>query len=255
MNHFYLNQDPKGLQDTRGIKGQLDLQVKRGYEGKMEPLVLQESVAPVAQKDTLEAQDAEVLLGLLVKKVMMVLMGKMALQGPLASQVTRGLPEILVHLVQEETRDKMEYQDLLEKKEPWELLELDPGALRGRKVNLGMQGRGGLLVPAVLLVPLVLEEIQVVLVLLDLLVLLVVLVRRETALKGAKEKMDSPEDKDQKVPKAHRVPPVLQVLVLRETKDTKGHQVNQDHLVALVTLAHKACRVETDLQAHLDSKA
>lgn len=36
-------------------------------------------------------------------------------------QVTMEPLEILVHLVPEETRDKMAYQDLLEKKEPWEV--------------------------------------------------------------------------------------------------------------------------------------
>lgn len=36
-------------------------------------------------------------------------------------QVTRGLLEILVQLVQGETRVRMGYLDLLEKKEPWEV--------------------------------------------------------------------------------------------------------------------------------------
>lgn len=49
------------------------------------------------------------------------------------------------------------------------------------------------------LVPMVLGETQVVLVLLDLLVLLVIPARRESALKEAKEKTDSLEEKDPKV--------------------------------------------------------
>lgn len=49
------------------------------------------------------------------------------------------------------------------------------------------------------LVPMVLGETQVALVLLDLLVLLVILAGRESALKEAKEKMDSLEVEDPKV--------------------------------------------------------
>lgn len=41
--------------------------------------------------------------------------------NPNPPQVTRGLLEILVLLVPEENKDKMVYQDLLEKKEIWEV--------------------------------------------------------------------------------------------------------------------------------------
>lgn len=54
-------------------------------------------------------------------------------------------------------------------------------------------GRRVLLVPVGLLVPMVQEENKGVLVHLDLLVLLVVPVKRESALKGAKVKVDSLE--------------------------------------------------------------
>lgn len=130
-NQVHLDQDPEDLQERRELQDVRVLQVQRGHQGMLETLGLQEPVAPVAPKGFLEPQDAEVLLGLLVKRVAMVLQGKVALQVPLASQVTRVLLEILVQLVQEETRDRTGYLDLLERKEPWELLELDPGAQRG----------------------------------------------------------------------------------------------------------------------------
>lgn len=149
----------------------------------------------------------------------------------------------------------MEYLGLLERKEKWELLELDPGAQRERKAHLVVLGRRVLLVLVVHLVPVVLEDTQVVLVHLDLLVLLVVQAWRESALQEEKEKMDSLEHEDPKVRQAVGVLQVLQAKVLRERKDIKEKQVSQDNLVALVTLAHKARRVKTDHQAHLDTKA
>lgn len=48
----------------------------------LETLVLQEAVAPVAPKEILDPQDAEVLLVLLVKRVVMVLQEEVALQDP-----------------------------------------------------------------------------------------------------------------------------------------------------------------------------
>lgn len=63
----------------------------------------------------------------------------------------------------------------------------------------GVLVRRVLLAPVVLLVHVVLRETQVVLVLLDHLVFLVVLAARESALKEAKEKLDSLEYKDPKV--------------------------------------------------------
>lgn len=254
-NQVHLDQDLKDFQERRGIQDVQDHQVRRGNQGTSESLVLQETVAPVALKDILDPRDAEVLLGLLVKRVVMVRRVKMALQDPPASQVTRGLLEILVQLVPEETRDRMGYLDLLGRREQWELLESDPGAQKGRQVHLGVLGRRVLLVSVVLLVPMVLGEIQVVLVLLDLLVLLVVLAGRESALKEAKEKTDSPEDKDPKVHLAVVVLLVLQVLVLKERRDLKERQVILDHPVTLVTLDLKANRVKTDHQAHMDPKA
>lgn len=254
-NQVNLDQVLKDFQERRGVQDVQDHQVQRGNQGTVGTLVLQETVAPVAPKDFLDTRDAEVLLGLLVKRVVMVLRGQMALRDPPASQVTRERLEILVQLVPEGTRDRTAYLDLLERKEPWELLELDPGAQRGRQVLLGVLGRRVLLVSVVHLVPMVLRETQVALVLLDLLVLLVILAGRESALKEAKEKMDSLEVEDPKVRRDFGVLLVLQVLVLKERWDLKEQQVARDHLVTLVTPALKANRVKTDHQAHMDPKA
>lgn len=251
----HLDPDQKDLQKRREIQDVQEHQVQRGNRETLETLVPQEPVAPVAPKDILDPKDAEVLLGLLVERVVMVLRGQMALQDPPASQVPRGLLEFLVQPVPEETRDRMGYLDLLERKEQWVLLEPGPGAQMGRRVHLGIPGSRVLLVSVVHLVPMVLGETQVVLVLLDLLVLLVVPARRESALKEAKEKMDCLEDKDQKVRQAFGVLLVLQVLVLKERRDLKEQQVSKDHLVTLVTLALEANRVKTDHQALEDLKA
>lgn len=218
-NQVHLDQDLKDLQERRGLQDVQDHQVQRGYWGTEETLVLQETVAPVAPKDSLDPRDAEVLLGLPVKRVVMVLRGKMDLQDPPASQVTRGLLETLVQLAPEETRGRTGYLDLLERKEPWVLLEVDPGAQMERRVHLGVLGRWVLLVSVVHPVPMVLGETQVVLVLLDLLVLLVVLAGRESALKEAKEKLDSLVDKDPKVRRAFGVLQVLQAMVLKERRE------------------------------------
>lgn len=101
----------------------------------METSVLQESVAPVAPKDRLDPLDAEDLRGVLEIKVAMVLQVEVDLQDLPASQATKALLEILVQLVPEETRDRMGYLDLLERKELWELLELDLEDQRERKVH------------------------------------------------------------------------------------------------------------------------
>lgn len=63
------------------------------------------------------------------------------------------------------------------------------------------------------------------------------------------------ENEDPEVHQASGVLPVLQVLVLKVTRDLKEPQVTKDHLVAVVNLAHMACRVKTAHQAHLDPKA
>lgn len=175
VNQAHLDQGPKDFLVERGLQDVLDLRVQKGIQEMLETLGLQEPSVPAAPKDILEPQDAEVHLGLLVKRAVMVLKGPMALQVPPASQVTKGLLEILVQLVQEETRVRMVYQDLLERREPWELLELVPVDSRGRKEPLGVLGRRVLLVPVVPLVPVVLMDTQDVLVLLDLLVPLVFL--------------------------------------------------------------------------------
>lgn len=139
-------------------------------------------MAPVALKDLKGPQDVEVLLDLLVRRVMMAFWGKLALQDPVAFQVTRGLLEILVHLVPEETRDKMGYLGLQERKEPWELLDLDPVAQKERKVHLDLLERRALQVHVGLLVPLVQGDIQVALASLDSLVLSAILDWRGSAL-------------------------------------------------------------------------
>lgn len=82
VNQVHLDQDPKDFQERRGIQDVLDLRVQRGNQAMLETLVLQEAVAPVAPKDILDPQDAEVHLVLLVKRVVMVLQEKMALQDP-----------------------------------------------------------------------------------------------------------------------------------------------------------------------------
>lgn len=176
VNQAHLDQGPKDFLVERGLQDVLDHQVQRGIQDILETLGLQEPSVPAAPKDILEPQDAEVHLVLLVKRAVMALQGTMALQVPPASRVTKGLLEILVQLVQEETRDRTVYQDLLERKEPWELLELAPVVQKGRKEHLGVLGRRVLLVPVVPLVPVVLKDTQDVLVLLDLLVPLVFLV-------------------------------------------------------------------------------
>lgn len=239
-NQVHLDQGPKGFKERRGIQGVLELQVRRGNLGIQGAKVFQDPVVSVAPKENQEPQDAEVLLEILVKKVVMVLQVQMALQDPLASRETRVLLEILVQQVQEETRDRMEYLDLLEKKEQWELLELDPGAQRGRKVHLAVLGRRVLRDHVALRGPVVLQDSQVVRVLLDLLVLLVFLVWRESALKESKEKMASKEHKDPKVLQDVAVLLVLQVLDSKETKDSKVPEVNRGRLAALVTLVHEA---------------
>ncbi|KAF0030983.1 hypothetical protein F2P81_017714 [Scophthalmus maximus] len=165
-------------------------------------------------------------LDLLEKRVVTVLRGKLDLQDPAVSQVTKGLLEILVLPVPEEARDKMGYLDLQERKEPWEAL----------------LGRRALLDPVALLVPVVLEENQGVLVLLDSLVLLAVLARREFALQEEKEKTVSLEHKEQKVLLDVRVLLALQVLVIKERREVKQQQVTQDHRVTLATLVLEASR-------------
>lgn len=253
-SQVHLGQDLKGFQERRGILDYQDYLVRMGNQGTLETLVLQETVAPVALKDFLDPLDAEVLRGLMVKRVVMVLQGKMALQDPPASQVTRGVLEILVQLVPEETRDRTGYLDLLERKEKWELLEWGPKAQRGRQVHLGVLGRRALLVSVVHLVPMVLGETQVVLVLPVLLVLLVVLAGRESALKESKEKKVTLEDKELKVCQAFGVLLVLQVLVLKERRDLKEQWVTVGHLVTLGTLDLKADQVKTNQQAHVETK-
>lgn len=132
---------------------------------------------------------------------------------------------------------------------------MDLRAKKGTRVHLDVLGRRVLLVPVGLLVPMVQEENKGVLALLGLLVLLVVLVKRESVLKGSKVKVDSLEYEDPKVRQAVRAPLALQVLVLKETRDTKEQQVNQDHLVASVILARKGHRVKAEPQADLETKA
>lgn len=83
-NQVHQDQDPKDLQERRGIQDVLDPQVQRGHQGMLETLVPRESMVPVALKDILDPQDAEVLLGLLVKRVVMVLQGKTAHPDPQA---------------------------------------------------------------------------------------------------------------------------------------------------------------------------
>lgn len=130
---------------------------------------LQDVPVPVVTEETLVPPDAEVLLVRLVKRAVTVLQEKMVVQARPDSQVTKVLLEILVQLVPEETRDKTGYLGLLERKGPWETLESDPSAQRGRRGHLGVLGTWVLLVPVVLLVLTVLEDLQVVMVLLDLL--------------------------------------------------------------------------------------
>lgn len=91
------------------------------------------------------------------------------------SQATRGLLETLVYLVAEETRDRMGYLDLLERKEPWDVLELDLKAQTERKVHPDVLEKRVLLVPVDPLGLWVLKEIEGFPVFLDLLVLLVIL--------------------------------------------------------------------------------
>lgn len=145
----------------------------------------------------------------------------MALQDPQDSQETKGLLGILVHLVPEETRDRMGYLDLLERKERWGLLELDPRAQRGRKVPQVVLESRVHLGPVDLLAPVVLVEIQAFLVLLDPLVPWVILARREVALKEAKERAGRQEDEGLKVRGAIKVLLVLQVLVSKERREIK----------------------------------
>lgn len=88
---------------------------------------------------------------MLVKRAVMVLKDKLAVQVPRASKVTPGRLEFLAHLVPEETRDRMEYLDLLERKAQWENLELDLRDQMERKVHLDVLGRRVLLVLVALL--------------------------------------------------------------------------------------------------------
>lgn len=74
-------------------------------------------------------------------------------------------------------------------------------------------------------------------------------------MKEAKATGDCLENVDPEVHQAVRVPLVLRVLVLKETRDTKGQQVHQDHPVARVTLVQRGGRVKTDHQAPVDQKA
>ncbi|XP_034720509.1 uncharacterized protein LOC117939352 [Etheostoma cragini] len=254
-NQAHLDQDLKDSQERREIGDFQDVWVRRGLQEPGEPLVLQETVAPVAPKEILDPRDAEVLLGLLVKRVVMVLRGTTALQDPPASQVTRALLEIQVQLVPEEHRGRMGYLDLQERKEPWELLEADPGAQMGREVHLDVLGRRVLPVPAAHLVLLVLGDTQGVTVLLAPPVLLVGLAQMEPALKEEKEKMESPDNGDPKVHRAFGVLLVLQVLVLKERRDPKEPEDAEDHLVPVVTLVLEASRVKKDHQVHVDRKA
>lgn len=117
---------------------------------------------------------------------MMVLKGNLAVQVPLASKVTLGHLEFLAHLVQEETRDRMGYLDLLERKERWEYLSLDLRDEMERKVHLGVPGRRVPPVPLDLLGHLVQQEIQAAPDLLDHLALPVFLVRKESAFQEAR---------------------------------------------------------------------
>lgn len=78
VNRVRLDQVPKGLVEKRGIQDFLDFRVQRGYQERLETLVLQEAVAPLAPKVTMALKDAEVRLGLLVRRVVMVLQVKLA---------------------------------------------------------------------------------------------------------------------------------------------------------------------------------
>lgn len=218
-------------------------------------MVLQETVAPVAPKDPVDLQDAEDLQGLLVIKVVMVLQVKVDLQDPLASQATRALLEILVQLVPGETRDRTGYLDLLGRKEPWELLELDLEDQKGTKVNQGVLEKRVLLDPVGLRVHVGLQETQAAPGLPDPLVLLDVLARTASASKELKETEEFLEGEDPKVLLVVVVLPVLLVRAVKEIKDVKDQQVPRDHLVAPDTLDPKAVWAEMEHQVHLDTKA
>lgn len=221
----------------------------------METSVLQESVAPVAPKDPLDPQDAEDLRGLLVIKAAMVLLVKVDLQDPPVSQATRALLEILVQLVPEETRDRMGYLDLLERKELWGLLELDLEDQRGRKVNQGVLEKRVLLVPVGLRVHVVFRVTQDAPGLLDLLVLLDVLGRTGSASKEPKETEEFLEGEETKVLLVVVVLLVLPVRAVKEIKDVKDQKGTRDHLVASDTRETEAVWAEMDHRVHLDTKA
>lgn len=145
--------------------------------------------------------------------------------------------------------------DLLERKEPWGLLESGPGVQRGRKVHQVVLGSRVHVGPVDLLAPVVLVEIQAIPVLLDPLVYQVVLAGREIALKESKETVDPQEDEELKAPGATRVLLVPQVLVSKERKETKEQQVIQDPLDPQENLDNRAGRVNLDYRVCLDRKA
>lgn len=74
-NQAHLDQGTKDFQERRGMQDVLALKDQRGIQETWEPLVLQESVAPVALKGYLDPREAEVLREFLVKRVAMVHLG------------------------------------------------------------------------------------------------------------------------------------------------------------------------------------
>lgn len=165
------------------------------------------------------------------------------------------LLEIQVQLVLEETRDRTGYLDLLERKELWELLELDLEDQRGRKVNLGVLEKRVLLVPAGLRVHVVFRGTQDAPGLLDLLVQPDVPAKTGSASKEPKETEEFQEGEEPKVLLVVLVLPVLLVRAVKEIKDVKDQKVTREHLVASDTPDTEAVWAEMDRQVHLDRKA
>lgn len=67
---------------------------------------------------------------------------------------------------------------------------------------------------------------------------------RVSAGRDSKGNVELRANKDPEVRLASLAPPVLQVKVSKETKETKGQQVGQDRLVAMETLVFQAYRVQ-----------
>lgn len=108
---------------------------------------VQGALVLVERKEPKGRGAAEDPLVLLERRVLMVSQDVMATQAPADSQETRVLPEIQVHQVQEETRDRTGFPDLQERKGPWEPQDLDLEAQRDIKELQAVWGTGAPLAP------------------------------------------------------------------------------------------------------------